>query len=180
MSPDDEVLVRRSLEGDDRAFDILLERYERRVFNGALRMVNSRDDARDITQSVFLKVYQNLGRFDARYKFFSWVYRITVNESINFLHRRKPLDPVDDALPSKQRGPLESLHGEELGEAVQEALMKLKPDYRSVVILRHFQGCSYREMSQVLDIREETVKSRLFSARRILRDLLVRKGIHSS
>ena len=180
MSPDDETLVRRCLEGDDRAFDTMLDRYERKVFNGAMRMVNSRDDAKDITQNVFLKVYQNLDKFDARYKFFSWIYRITVNESINFLHARKPVDPVDEKLPSMQRGPLESLRGVELGNAVQDALMRLKPDYRTVVVLRHFHGCSYREMSEILEIREETVKSRLFSGRKMLRDLMIRKGIHSA
>jgi len=179
MRPDDETLVRECLEGDDQAFEMLLERYERNVFNGALRMVNNRDDASDITQSVFLKVYENLGRFDARYKFFSWIYRITVNESINFLRRRKSVDPVDDDLPSKHLGPLESLRGAELCQAVQDALMSLKPDYRAVIILRHFHECTYRDMSEILEIREETVKSRLFSGRRMLRDLVIRKGIHS-
>ena len=180
MSPDDETLVRACLEGDDRAFEMLLERYERKVFNGALRMVNNRDDASDITQNVFLKVYENLGRFDVQQKFFSWIYRIMVNESINFLRRRKPVDPVDDRLPSKQRNPLESLRGAELCEALQDALMSLKPDYRTVIILKHFHGCTYRQMSEIIGIREETVKSRLFSGRRMLRDLVIRKGIHSS
>jgi len=180
MKPDDENLVRECLEGNDRAFETLLDRYERKVFNGALRMVNSRDDASDITQSVFLKVYENLGRFNARYKFFSWIYRITVNESINFLNRRKPLDPVEDDLPSKQRSPLESLRGAELCGAVQEALMSLNTDLRTVIILRHFHECTYHEMSDILEIREETVKSRLFSGRRMLRDLLILKGIRSS
>lgn len=179
MSPDDETLVRECLGGDNRAFEILLERYERKVFNGALRMVNSRDDASDITQSVFLKVYENLGRFDVRQKFFSWIYRITVNESINFLKRRKPVDPID-GLPSKHRSPLESLRGAELCEAVQDALMSLKPENRSVIILRHFHECTYREIAEILEIREETVKSRLFSGRRMLRDLVIRKGIHSA
>ena len=180
MSPDDETLIRECLEGNDRAFEILLERYERKVFNGALRMVNNRDDASDITQNVFLRVYENLGRFDARYKFFSWIYRIMVNESINFLRRKKPVDPVEDTLPSKHRSPLESLRGAELCEAIQGALMSLKPDYRSVIVLRHFHGFSYREMSEILEIREETVKSRLFSARQSLRDLVIRRGIHSA
>jgi len=180
MSPDDETLVRRCLEGDDQAFDELLERYERKVFNGALRMVNSREDALDITQNVFLKVYQNLERFNARYKFFSWIYRIMVNESINFLNKRKPVDPVDESLPSSQRGPLESLRGVELSEAVQDTLMQLKPDYRTIIVLRHFHGHSYREMGEILEIREEMVKSRLFSGRKMLRDLMVRRGIHSS
>ena len=179
MSPDDETLVRKCQEGDERAFEILLERYERNVFNGALRMVNNRNDASDITQTVFLRVYENLDRFDARYKFFSWIYRITVNESINFLRRRKPIDSLDETLPSKQRNPLESLRGAELCQAVQDALMSLKLDYRTVIILRHFNGCTYREMSEILEIREETVKSRLFTGRRMLRDLVIRRGIHS-
>jgi RNA polymerase sigma-70 factor (ECF subfamily) len=173
-------LVGACLGGDDRAFEALVERYERKVFNAALRMLNNPEDAADVTQSVFLRVYKNLDRFDARYKFFSWIYRITINESINFLRRRKPAEPADDAIPSKQRNPLETLRGSELCEAVQDALMSLKPDLRTVIILRHFHGCTYREMSEILEIREETVKSRLFSGRRMLRDVIVRKGIHSS
>jgi len=180
MSPDDETLVRDSLAGDERAFEILLDRYERKIFNGALRMVNNRDDASDITQNVFLKVYEKLGRFDARYKFFSWIYRIMVNESIDLLNRRKPVDPVDDGFPSNHRNPLESLRGAELCEGIQDALMCLKPEYRTLIILRHFNECSYREIGAILEIREDTVKSRLFSGRRMLRDLIIRKGIHSS
>ena len=95
------------------------------------------------------------------------------------LKRRKPVDPVDGLL-SKHRSPLESLYGVELCEAIQDALMSLKPDHRTVIILRHFHECTYREMSEILEIREETVKSRLFSGRRLLRDLVIRKGIHSS
>jgi RNA polymerase sigma-70 factor (ECF subfamily) len=172
MSPDDETLVRKCLGGDEKAFEILLDRYERKIFNGALRMVSNREDARDVTQIVFVKVYENLSRFDASYKFFSWIYRIMVNESINLLNSRKPLDPVDDQLPSKKGGPLEQLRGLELSEAVQ--------DYRTAIILRHFLDCSYRDMGEILGIREETVKSRLFTARRLMRDLVTRKGILSS
>ena len=180
MSPDDNTLVRDCLGGSDRAFEVLLDRYEKKLFNGALRMVSNPEDARDITQNVFVKVYRSLSSYDAKYKFFSWIYRIMVNEAINLLNSRKPVDPVDEQLPSGLDSPLESLRGLELSETVQGVLMSLKPDYRTAIILRHFLDCSYRDMSEILEIREETVKSRLFTARRLMRDLIIRKGILSS
>ena len=180
MDPDDGTLVRSCLEGDGQAFDVLVKRYEAKVFNCAFRLVNNWDDACDITQDVFMKVYRNLGKFNARHKFFSWIYRISVNESLNFLSRRREVDPVVENVPSDLRGPLDCACGAELSSAVQAALMSLKPDYRTVVILKHFQGCTYHEIAEILGTPEKTVKSRLFTARRMLRDLVVRKGIQAS
>ena len=174
---DDESLVRRCLDGNPDAHEELLDRYEKRVFNVALRMVHNPEDARDVTQTVFTKVFTHLVRFDPRFRLYGWIYRITVNESINLLNSRRPVDEIDDSWPSSGKTPGEALHASEISRAIQGALMELSPDYRAAVLLRHFAGCSHREMSQILGIPEKTVKSRLFSARRLMRKTLAKRGV---
>lgn len=177
VSPtDDAELVRGCLDGDVRAFGTLVDRYQKAIFNAALRMVSDFEEAKDIAQNVFLKAYENLPSYDPTYRFYSWIYRIAVNESINHLHRRNRTEPMEGEWESAQRGPEEAFANAELGRVVQDALMTLKSDYRSVVVLRHFLDCSYEEMSQILQVPEKTVKSRLFTARQLLKDVLQRKG----
>lgn len=169
---DDAELVTRCLRGDQQAFEPLVARYEKVLFNVALRMVGDYEDARDITQTAFVKAYEKLASFDPRYRFFSWIYRIMINESLNHLQRRKPYQPLDPGLACATT-PLEDAQASELSERVQEALMRLSPDYRQVLILRHFVELSYSEMSSLLSIPEKTVKSRLYTARQRLGDVLL-------
>ncbi len=174
---DDSKLVSRAIGGDQRAFEAIVQRYERTVFNVAYRVVKDQDDAADITQSVFIKVYRKLGSYDPRYRFFSWIYRITVNESINHLKRTKRRAEVDCGPEARGRGtPWESLAQTEKSDFLQNALMVLKLDYRVVIVLKYFLELSYREISEIAGIPEKTVKSRLFTGRQLLRDILVRQG----
>ena len=164
------------MEGDRQAFESLLVQYEKPVFNAAYRMLNNREDARDVTQTVFLKVYENFDRFDPSRRFFSWVYRITLNESINWLGKQNRLVPLQHETADEGKSPEQEVASAELSAEVQAALMTIKTDYRTVVILKHFLGCSYVEISEVLEIPEKTVKSRLYSARQILKDALAKTG----
>ncbi len=177
MTPDDETLVRQCLDGDSVAFETLVERYEKKLFNVAFRMLNDLDAARDVTQTVLLKSYRNLKSFDARYKFYSWIYRIAINESINVLNERRRMEAVNERLLTAGMEPMEFTTHSELSEAIQEALMNLKTELRSVIILRHYLDCSYNAIGRVLNIPEKTVKSRLFSARQQLKDALSIHGI---
>lgn len=140
-------------------------------------MVGNREDARDITQTVFLKAYENLGSFDRRHKFFSWVYRIMINESLNHLSRAKRMEPLDESLESRVAGPDEECARNRLNDSIQSALEELAPDYRQVIVLRHFAQLSYEEMSGVLEIPEKTVKSRLHTARQLLGGIFSKHGI---
>lgn len=176
MSTDDNTLVRRTVDGDRQAFGVLVERYEKVVFNVAYRMVGSREDAEDITQATFLKAFEKLGTFDPGHKFFSWLYRIAVNESLNLLSRRKERVALDIDLVWEGKNPEEQFARSELSEAVQRALMRLKSESRQVLVLRHFAALPYREIAAVLDIPETTIKSRLFAARRELRALLLHRS----
>ena len=170
--PDEMKLIEQCIKGDRQAFEALLIQYEKPVFNAAYRMLNSREDASDVTQTVFLKVYENFDSFDPSRRFFSWVYRITLNESINWLSKQKRLEPLQHETAADSKSPEQEVDSAQLSAAVQAALMTIKADYRSVVILKHFLGCSYMEISEVLEIPEKTVRSRLYSARQLLKATL--------
>jgi RNA polymerase sigma-70 factor (ECF subfamily) len=172
----DGTLVRRCCSGDRGAFETLVLRYQKPVFNAALRMLHDREEARDVAQTVFLKVYEHLGEYDPSHKFYSWIYRIALNESINSLQRRRPRTALDPEMPDGEPGPDEALGHVQLSGGLAAAIASLRAEYRAVIVLRHFLGCSYEDMASILGIPERTVKSRLFSARQLLRAAMEAKG----
>ena len=170
----DQVLVERFRNGDREAFTTLMVRYQRPIYNAAFWIVRSAEDARDIAQSVFLRVAERLDEFDGSHKFFSWIYRIAVNESLNLLRRNGHEEPLDDEieLPGGSDDPESQARDAERSRHIQRALLTMSAMDRTVIVLRHFSECSYQEIARVLDVDEKTVKSRLFEARRRLRELL--------
>ena len=176
----DAALLEDCKRGDRQALGSLVRRYERPVYNAAFRMLGNPDEAADVTQTVFLKVFGHLDRFDPKYKFFSWIYRIAVNESINQLNRRKRQEPLAENIVSSERGPDSMVEAGRLSDQLQDALMALTEDHRAVIVLRHFNECSYRQISEILEVPEKTVKSRLFSARQKMKDKLEQDGIFSA
>lgn len=174
----DTTLIEQCIKGDRKAFESLLEQYQKPVYNAAFRMLHNPEDARDVTQTVFLKVYENLGSFDTSRRFFSWIYRITLNESINWLEKAGRLKPLEHEAADETGGPERQASNAELGKGIEAALMTITPDYRAVIVLKHLMGCSYVEISEILEIPEKKVKSRLFTARQLLKDELTRTGMH--
>jgi RNA polymerase sigma-70 factor (ECF subfamily) len=168
---EDALCVARCLKGDLGAFEPLVRRYERVLFSVALRLVGNYEDARDATQNTFVKAFERLDRFDPEHKFFSWIYRIAVNESLNFRRSRRPSEPLagDFEVPA---GSFDAIQAGETRERVDAALRTLSPEYREVIVLRHFAELSYEEISDATGVPEKTVKSRLFSARQRLATLL--------
>lgn len=177
VTEDEEELVARSLEGDARAYGRLIDAHQRVLFNLALRMVNDLEDAKDLTQIVFIKAYEGLATFERGRKFFSWIYRIMVNESLNLMARRKQSEPLDEEMEAPELGPDRITESNEVTGIIREALTELSPDYRQVIVLRHFAQLSHQEMSELLEVPEKTVKSRLFTARRILGEILTKRGV---
>jgi RNA polymerase sigma-70 factor (ECF subfamily) len=173
----DGILVQRCREGDRRAFETLVERYQKPVYNAALRMLRNPEDARDVAQTVFLKVFEHLADYDPKYRFYSWIYRIALNESINVIGRRNRHEPISGEEIDDQRGADDELASDQVGARVQDALMTLKPEYREVIVLKHFLDLSYEDVGQALGLPEKTVKSRLFTARQLLKDALQSSGI---
>lgn len=174
--PDDTKLIELCIKGDRKAFETLLIQYEKPVFNAAYRMLNNRNDASDVTQTVFLKVYENFGSFDPSRRFFSWIYRITLNESINWLNKQNGLEPLQQDTADRGKSPEQEVDSAQRSAAVQAALMTITTEYRTVIVMKHFLGCSYVEISEILDIPEKKVKSRLYTARQLLKDALTPTG----
>jgi len=171
------MLVRKILAGQTHLFREIVEKRQKTVYNTAYRMTGNSLDAEDITQAVFLKIYENLENYDEKFRFFSWMYRITVNETINFINQKRNFSELHDDLISAQRNPEQELESSETVEQVRRALMKLPLEQRTTIILRHYLDFSYAEMSYILQISVKKVKSRLFSARNCLRKLLVTEGV---
>ena len=169
---DDLALVRQSLAGQTEAFGALVNRYQKVMYTVALRMLGNAEDAQDATQDAFVKAYMRLATFDSSYRFYSWMYRILVNECLNVNRDRRPQEPLDaDAAGSGT--PFDNALAAERRDQINVALLQLSPEYRTVVVLRHFAGQSYGEIAEALSIPEKTVKSRLYSARQRLGELLL-------
>ena len=174
---DDAALVEQCRKGNTRAFDELVGKYQKTLFNVALRMTGEYDAAEEVTQLAFVKAYERLASFDPKYKFFSGLYRILVNGAVDLIEDRKKHERLTAQHASDDPGPAETEEREDHEAVLQEGLMQLTAGQRAIIILRHFQDMTYKEIGGVLDIPEKTVKSRLFSARLQLRQILVRKGL---
>lgn len=178
---EDVVLVRRAQGGDMQAYDSLVQRYQERIYSTLYHMTANHEDANDLTQEAFIKGYKALGGFKGDSSFFTWVYRIAVNKTINFLKSRKNKihlslndldfnaehDPEIVAFVS-ERTPRRDLSLSELQEKLNEAMQKLSDIHRLVVTLHDIQGLSHEEISRIMDCNTGTVRSRLFYARQQL------------
>jgi len=174
---DDKTLVSRSLNGDPRAFETLIRPYEKVLYNVALRMTNNAEDARDMTQTTFLKAYRGLRGFDPQHKFFSWVYRILINETLNHLKRRRPQQEVSEFIASSDSGPEAQAECHQIRQRVHEALLDLPPDQRQLVVLRHLLDMPYSEIQNLVGLPEKTIKWRLYEARQALGRALRKRGL---
>lgn len=170
------MLVQSSLRGDRTAFDELVDRYQRTLYNAAYRITGSVDDAMDATQSAFVDAYEKLHTFDPTRRFFSWIYRITCNRALKLVEKRRPLAAIDADAQSTDANPSALYDATESGEFLERALRDLGADHRMVIVLKHILGLSYREISELVGVPEKTVKSRLFTARQRLRSVLLAKG----
>jgi RNA polymerase sigma-70 factor (ECF subfamily) len=173
----DAARVRECLAGNPQAFAALVEQYEGPVFNVAVRTLRNPEDARDVAQTVFLKAYQNLSSYDPRFKFYSCIHRMAINESLDILRvRRRSAGPVDEQFPADGAGPAELVAGDQLSEVVLDAVQKLNPEHRAVIMLKYFVDRSYEDVGQILGIETGTVKSRLYEARPQLKEQLASRG----
>lgn len=178
-TPDDAAVIRRCLEGDSNAFGILIDRYQRALFNTALRMTGDTEEAADISQEAFVKAYQRLREYQPEHKFFSWIYRILVNDTLNRLKQRNKTQSIETEFTSDDRLPDEQFDDKRRSSRIESALRELAFDQRIVIVLRYFNDMTYQEMSAILSLPEKTVKSRLYSARQNLALLLTRMGVVS-
>ena len=171
----DQALVERFRKGDKEAFTELVIRYQRPIYNAAFWILRRAEDASDVAQTVFLRVAERLDEYDEHYKFFSWIYRIAVNESLNLLRRSGREEALDDEIdypgPASDN-PEQRANDAQQSAQIRSALMRMSINDRVVLTMRHFSECSYQEIGQILELDEKTVKSRLHEARQRLRDML--------
>ena len=170
-SGDDVELVALCLRGDVEAFAPLVARYQKVLFNLALRMLGDREDARDVTQTAFVRAYEKLATYDPTHRFFSWIYRIVMNECLN-LRQRRPFHQRLDETMAASDSPYRETEAHETSDRVQAGLLRLPAELREVLVLRHFLELSYGDIGAALHLPEKTVKSRLYSARQRLGQIL--------
>ncbi|MFQ5350305.1 MAG: sigma-70 family RNA polymerase sigma factor [Thermoanaerobaculia bacterium] len=174
----DAQLVERVVAGDGEAFRQLVERYQRPVFGLLLRMVRTPSVAEDLAQETLIKAYRAIATFDRSRQFSSWLFKIAHNTAIDYLRKSRPrtvplesddgdrLDPLALLAMPESQSPEARARGRDLAEALQEALMTLRPDYREAVLLRFQQGLPYDEIADILDLPLGTVKTHLHRARK--------------
>lgn len=167
-------------KGDRRAMDTLVRQLQKPVYNSVYRMLGNAEEAADVTQTTFLKVFENIQNFDPQFRLFSWTYRIAMNEAIDQLERRRRTTPLSQPPATDTDSPVDETATSQLNDEVQSTLMELNEDHRAVIVLRYFGERSYHDISRILDIPEKTVKSRLFTARQQLRSRLQEHGVYSS
>lgn len=185
MSGNEKQLIERSRSGDVEAFEALVEGYQKRVFNIAYKMIGNYEDASDLAQEVFIRVFKSIGNFKEQSTFSTWIYRITTNVCLDELRRRKnkkvvSLDEdihLDDSeikrqVESDAPMPEEIAERKELRELVNNAISQLSVEHRTVIVLRDLQGFSYEDIAGMLKCPEGTVKSRINRARLALREIL--------
>ena len=166
---EDRDLILKARRKDVDAYNLLVSRWEKRIFNYLLRLVSNREDAMDLSQDVFMKAYQSLSKLEDVARFGPWLFRIAHNEAYSLL--RKPrMEAEPDERPEKvawgQMLPIET------SIAVERALQKLTPDQREAVLLKVYQGFKFEEIAEVLDTPVSTVKSRVYTALELLKDSL--------
>ncbi|HEX6896682.1 MAG TPA: sigma-70 family RNA polymerase sigma factor [Bryobacteraceae bacterium] len=167
---EDRDLIAKARRGSVDAYNVLVSRWERRVFNYLRRLVGDREDALDLSQDVFLKAYQNLRKLDDPSKFAGWLFRIAHNEAYSLLRKNRP----DGELTVEPRSGDASarMYPMELTLAVQGALARLSEDQREAVLLKIYQGFKFEEMAEILDCPVSTIKSRLYTALDLLKQSL--------
>jgi len=185
---EDREVVSLACEGRQRAFRELLTRYEKPVFSLVFRMVRDRERAEDVAQEAFVKAFNAIDTYDPRYKFSSWLFKIANNLAIDRLRKRE-LDTVSihgapDArsnedeertsitLPSTGESPEEYVENRELGGQIEDAMGRLRPEYRTAVLLRHVEGHTYDEVAEIMDVPLGTVKTYIHRGRAELKEML--------
>ena len=186
-SVDESALVAKAQAGDTAAFGELVSRYQNKIYRLAKHITQNDEDAEDVLQEAFLKAYEHIGGFQGNSKFYTWIVRIAVNEALMKLRKRKtdrtvPLDePVDTGEEMVNReiavwedNPEQRYSQEEMQQILNEAVQDLKPDFRTVFVLRDIEELSTEETAEALGISVPAVKSRLLRARLQLREKLTR------
>jgi RNA polymerase sigma-70 factor (ECF subfamily) len=182
VNVEDRQLIADCLAGRTEAFGVLVRRYQDRLYNAVFRFLDSAEDARDVVQEAFLSAYQSLAGFKGDSRFFTWLYRIAMNQAVDLRRKRKVGLRIDgrfdeDSQPvdqSAQARPQEGMERSEQADQVHRALKQLSPEHRIVLILKDMEDMKYEEMAEALGVPIGTIRSRLHRARSELKEVLER------
>ncbi|MEO0122580.1 MAG: sigma-70 family RNA polymerase sigma factor [candidate division WOR-3 bacterium] len=166
MNDEDSSLVKRYKSGDETAFDALFEKYQQPIYSICYRFVRNEDDAKELTQEIFIKIYNNLKEFNEKCKFFTWVYRITVNTCISFKRKLHKTTELDGSISNPAERNLI------LKKAIEDAIARLPERQKTAFILRHFEGYTFEEIGEIMKISTGAAKANHFQAIKRLRSLL--------
>ena len=180
----EEEIIRGLQGGDDNYFPQLLDLYKNRIFALAYKFTNNYDESQDLSQDIFLKVYRELSSFNFQSKFSTWIYKVATNTCIDWNKKNKliSLTSIDDineenGLSSDYSTPEESVLSLEKHKEIHGIIYKMPNIYKTVIIMYHLNNMSYKEISKALDISDKTVETRLYRARRLLKDELKKINI---
>src|SRR5882724_4854414 len=178
-------LVKRCQKGDSAAFDELVTRYRTRIFGMIYNMVHNEQDAWDLAQDSFLKAWKSIGRFRGQSSFYTWIYRIVTNVTIDWLRKKqvkgtgaefddaiqlKEIEPGSRTVPKADALPSEKMEQTEIRGQIDQAIAQLSPDHRAVILMKEIEGMQYHEIAEALECSIGTVMSRLFYARKKLQN----------
>ena len=186
MKNEDE-LVKKAQKGSLKAFEEIVELYQNKVLSIVYHMIKNQDEVEDIAQEVFIKIYKNIGKFQGKSSFYTWIYKITSNTCLDELKKRKNVIYLDEKiqtkegemsveLPSEAKGQDELYEEKELKEKLRKFLDKLEPKQKLMIVLRDIKGLSYEEIAQITGKKLGTVKSQINRARLKLKELLEMDG----
>ena len=164
---DDHSIIRQVREGNVDAFALIVERHQQTIFNLVFHMIGNEEDARDLTQEIFIRAFVNLDKVDPHYKFFSWLYRLGLNHTLDFIRQRKSFVPIEMAEQNSYSED-EYVYHTRKSRDVRRAISSLKPKFRLLIIMKYYSALSYDQISSITGIPEARVKSRLFDARQML------------
>jgi RNA polymerase sigma-70 factor, ECF subfamily len=175
MIEDENNDIRRIQQGNTECYNVLVLRYQSAIFGLLYNMLHQRVVAEDLTQEVFIRAYENLGKFNYKSRFFCWIYRIAINTAITYKKKNNRTFLNETSTPDTVESIEDRIVGIERNMLLNKAIERLNDKCKQVIILKYFEQLSYNEVAKVLDIPEKKVKSRLFDARKLLRSYLEEK-----
>jgi RNA polymerase sigma factor (sigma-70 family) len=173
---DEQRIIEDIISGYSGLYRILVDRYQNPVFRVILKIVANSEDAKEITQDVFVKAYDSLHQYKPEYKFFSWIYRIAINDALLFVRRRRKFLKTEIISLKSYQIAVQNEENEHREYLLNRSLQELSQYYQPVIMLKYYAGLSYSDMAETLGISEKKVKSRLFDARKILKAKLLESG----
>ena len=168
-----ELLIKAKI-GDERSFEMLMQANYQKIYNLAFRLLGNREDAYELTQDTFIRGWRSIKKFRGESSFYTYLYRICLNQGLSFLKKRKKVIPRKEAVVLSGKDPIENYREEILKKEIEDALSRLSPQEKVVFIMRQYEGVKIKEIAQFLNLKEGTVKSTYFHAVEKMRNFLKR------